>query len=89
MNKKENNNNNKDKNKDRNFKNYSLTAQVDVQNNSTYIFLPPNLSKNPMKPKNTELIKGQFGYLHLDYNEDNKIIGIEILNADKNFYILN
>lgn len=70
--------------KPKHFKNFNAQLTLDSKNNSVYIYVPPNMTKTPIKPDKHELIQGNFGYIYLDYS-GGKIIGVEILDADKYF----
>lgn len=75
---------NKNALKPKHFKNFNAQLTLDSKNNSVYIYVPPNMTKTPIKPDKYELIQGNFGYIYLDYL-GGKIIGVEILDADKYF----
>jgi uncharacterized protein YuzE len=75
---------NKNQPKPRHFKTFNAQLTLDNKSNSIYIFVPPNMTKAPIAPDQNELIRGEFGDIHIDY-KDGKIIGIEIWDADKYF----
>lgn len=70
--------------KPKHFKNFNAQLTLDNKNNSVYIYIPPNMTKTPIKPDKHELVQGEFGHVYLDYS-GGKIIGVEILDADKYF----
>lgn len=64
----------------------NLVAEIEENNDSVYIFMPPFSSKNkPIKISKTKLIEEKWGIVNLDWSaETNKICGIEIVNGRDN-----
>ena len=70
--------------KPKHFKNFNAQLTLDSKNNSVYIYVPPNMTKAPINPDRHEIVEGNFGIVYLDYSAG-KIVGVEILDADKYF----
>lgn len=60
----------------------NVVIEYDNNCNMAYIYLPPNNSRNKMKVSASKSFDMVNGSIVFDFNNENKLIGIEIPNFD-------
>ena len=64
------------------IKRFNALFEIDTNLSAGYFYIPPSTAKNPIKVKYSEQLETARGIFVIDFDENNKIIGFEIVNGE-------
>lgn len=64
------------------IKRFNALFEIDTNLSAGYFYIPPSTAKNPTKVKFSEQLETSRGIFVIDFDENSKIIGFEIVNGE-------